>query len=164
MYPVYGASILYDGGKYGVGILSKQQPLSCRRISLPGREELRSLLLVELENYVFCCTHFSLTEEDRIASVPLIEEALKAYHKPAILAGDINAAPGSTVLEAFRKNWKLLSDTTQHTFPADKPEETIDYLFGYLPNKFTYSVRQVQVLNEPKASDHRPIFADVSLQ
>ncbi|MDR1021865.1 MAG: endonuclease/exonuclease/phosphatase family protein [Prevotellaceae bacterium] len=164
LYPVYGASILYDGGKYGVGVLSKQPPLSWKRIPLPGREELRSLLLVELEGYVFCCTHFSLTEEDCIASIPLVEEALRAYRKPAILAGDINATPGSPVLEAFRKSWKLLSDTAQHTFPADKPKETIDYLFGYLPGKFTYTVQQAQVASEPEASDHRPVFAEVSLQ
>lgn len=162
MYAVYGASISFDGGKYGIGVLSKQQPLSWKRIPLPGREELRSLLLVELPDYVFCCTHFSLTEEDCIASASLIEEALEAYNKPVVLAGDINAEPESPVLEIFRKNWKILSDPSQPTFPADKPRETIDYLFGYLPDKYKYYVRQTQVVNEPVASDHRPVFADVS--
>jgi endonuclease/exonuclease/phosphatase family metal-dependent hydrolase len=162
MHAVYGASIAFDGGKYGIGILSKQEPLSWKRIPLPGREELRSLLVVELPDYVFCCTHFSLTEEDCNASVPLIEETLKAYDKPVVLAGDINATPESPVLDAFRKKWKVLSDPAQPTFPADKPEQTIDYLFGYLPDKFVYSVRQTQVVNEPVASDHRPVFVDVS--
>jgi endonuclease/exonuclease/phosphatase family metal-dependent hydrolase len=37
MYPVYGASIPYDGGKYGIGVLSKRKPLSWKRIPLPGR-------------------------------------------------------------------------------------------------------------------------------
>jgi endonuclease/exonuclease/phosphatase family metal-dependent hydrolase len=164
MYAVYGASISFDGGKYGIGILSKQPPLSWKRIPLPGREELRSLLLVELPDYIFCCTHFSLTEEDCIASTSLIEEALKTYNKPVVLAGDINATPESPVLEIFRKNWKILSDPAQPTFPADKPEETIDYLFGYLPDKFTYFVRKTQVANEPVASDHRPVFADISFK
>ena len=43
-YPIYGPSIKYDGGKYGLGILSKQRPLSVKQISLPGREEARTLL------------------------------------------------------------------------------------------------------------------------
>jgi endonuclease/exonuclease/phosphatase family metal-dependent hydrolase len=161
MHPTYGASIFFDGGKYGIGILSKQEPLSWKRIPLPGREELRSLLIVELQDYIFCCTHFSLTEEDCIASAPLIEEALKAYRKPVVLAGDINATPDSPALEVFHKNWKILSDPAQHTFPADKPTETIDYIFGYLPEEFSYSTQQTQVVNEPKASDHRPVFADI---
>ncbi|MDR2086241.1 MAG: endonuclease/exonuclease/phosphatase family protein [Dysgonamonadaceae bacterium] len=162
MHSVYSASILFDGGKYGIGVLSKQPPLSWKRIPLPGREEQRSLLLVELPDYVFCCTHFSLNEEDRIASVLLVEEALKAYRKPAVLAGDINATPDSPVLEIFREKWKILSDPKQPTFPANNPQVTIDYLFGYLPAEFVYSVRQTQVVNEPVASDHRPVFADIS--
>jgi endonuclease/exonuclease/phosphatase family metal-dependent hydrolase len=162
MHSVYGASIPYDGGKYGIGILSKQPPLSWKCIPLPGREEPRSLLLVELEDYVFGCTHLSLTEEDRIASVPLIEEALQAYHKPVVLAGDINSTPDSPVLDAFRKKWQVLSDPEQPTFPADNPCETIDYLFGYLPDEFTCSVRQTQVVDVPDASDHRPVFVEIA--
>jgi endonuclease/exonuclease/phosphatase family metal-dependent hydrolase len=162
MHPVYGASIPFDGGKYGVGVLSKTKPLSWHRIALPGREEARSLLLVEFADYVFCSTHFSLNEDDRLASVSLIDQAAKTYHKPVFLAGDINATPDSPVLKAFRKNWKLLSDTAQLTFPSDKPDCTIDYLFGYNPGGFSYSVKQARVLNGKNASDHLPLFADVS--
>jgi endonuclease/exonuclease/phosphatase family metal-dependent hydrolase/predicted phosphodiesterase len=164
MYSVYGASIPYDGGAYGIGVLSKQRPLSWKRIPLPGREELRSLLIVEFKDYIFCCTHFSLNKEDRLASVSLINQAVKAYHKPVFLAGDINARPDSPVLDAFRQDWKLLSDIRQFTFPANKPDHTIDYLFGYHPHEFVYSVWQTRVINEPKASDHRPLFADVRLK
>ncbi|MDR3194055.1 MAG: endonuclease/exonuclease/phosphatase family protein [Tannerella sp.] len=164
MYAVYGASIPYDGGKYGIGILSKTPPQAWKRIPLPGREEARSLLLVEFEEYVFCCTHFSLNEEDRQASVQVIDEAVKTYDKPVFLAGDINAVPDSPVLEAFRKNWKILSDTRQFTFPADKPDRTIDYLMGYLAGGAVYSVWQTGVFPEPEASDHRPLFADVRLK
>jgi len=164
MYPVYGASIPYDGGKYGIGILSKQKPLSWKRIPLPGREEARSLLMVEFKDYVFCCTHFSLNDDDRQASVSIIGQAVKELNKPVILSGDINATPRSTVLKAFQENWLILSDTTRFTFPSDKPGRTIDYIFGYTPKGYTYSVWQTRVLNEPMASDHLPLFADVRLK
>ena len=164
MYPVYGASIPYDGGKYGIGVLSKQKPISWKRIPLPGREEARSLLMVEFKDYVFCCTHFSLNEDDRRASVEIINQAVQGFDKPVILAGDINAMPETPVMEAFNQNWITLTNTRQFTFPSDKPNRTIDYILGYTPKEYTYSVWQTRVVNEPLASDHLPLFADVRLK
>ena len=163
MYPVYGASIPYDGGKYGIGVLSKEKPLSWKRIPLPGREEARSLLIVEFKDYIIGCTHFSLNSEDRQASVAIIDQAVKDFNKPVFLAGDINATPDSPVLEAFRENWIILSDTAKFTIPSDNPNRTIDYLMGYTPKGYTYSVWQTRVLNT-LASDHLPLFADVRLK
>ena len=163
MYQVYGASINYDGGKYGIGVLSKEKPRSWKRIPLPGREEARSLLLVEFKDYVFGCTHFSLNADDRLTSVEIIDRAVKDFGKPVILAGDINATPRTPVIEAFRQNWAVLSDTAKMTFPSDKPSGTIDYIFGYKPKGFTYSVWQTLVPNT-QASDHLPLFADIRLK
>ena len=163
MYPVYGASIPYDGGKYGIGVLSKEKPLSWKRIPLPGREEARSLLMVEFKKYVLCCTHFSLNADDRRTSVDMIDQAVKDFNKPVILAGDLNATPKMPVLEAFRKNWIVLSDTARFTFPSDKPNRTIDYILGYTPKGYTCSVWQYRVPNT-LASDHLPLFADIRLK
>jgi endonuclease/exonuclease/phosphatase family metal-dependent hydrolase/Icc-related predicted phosphoesterase len=164
MYAVYGASIPFDGGKYGIGVLSKKKPLSWKRIPLPGREERRSLLIVEYEQYVFCCTHFSLTNDDRQASVAIIDEAVKDFDKPVILAGDINSKPESPVLSAFAEKWVTLSNPKQFTFPANEAKQTIDYIFGYKPKGYRYSVWQNGVPSEPFASDHLPLFADVRLK
>lgn len=67
----YAKAIDYSGGSYGVGILSREKPLSVKRIPLPGREEARVLLMAEFRDYWFCVTHLSLTREDSSAS-PLI--------------------------------------------------------------------------------------------
>ena len=164
MYQVYGASIIYDGGKYGIGVLSKEKPLSWKRIPLPGREEARSLLMVEFKDYVLCCTHFSLNADDRLASVSIIDRAVKDFDKPVILAGDINATPKTPVLDAFRQNWTVLSDTAKFTIPSGNANRTIDYIMGYNSKGYTYSVWQTRVLNEPVASDHLPLFADIRLK
>ncbi|MDR1865779.1 MAG: endonuclease/exonuclease/phosphatase family protein [Bacteroidales bacterium] len=160
MHAVYGASIPFNGGKYGIGVLSKEQPLTWKRIPLPGREELRSLLIVEFSAYVFCCTHFSLTEADRKTSVAIINEAVRLYDKPVLLAGDINDTPESPVLKALRENWEILSDHRQFTATSDAPSATIDYILGYTSEKFTCSVRQAFVIST-LASDHLPIVADI---
>ena len=66
MIPIFAPAIDFDGGKYGIGILAREKPISIKRVMLPGREESRVLLIAEFENYYFCCTHLSLTEnEDR---------------------------------------------------------------------------------------------------
>ena len=160
MYAVYGASLNpYDGGKYGIGILSKEKPLSWKRVPLPGREEVRSLLIVEFKDYVVGCTHFSLNAEDRLASVLIINQAVKDVNKPVILAGDMNAAPSSSVMKAFQENWVYLSDT----IPAFNRRRTIDFILGYTSKGYTYSVWQKHFLNETVASDHLPLFSDVKL-
>ncbi|MDR2233461.1 MAG: endonuclease/exonuclease/phosphatase family protein [Tannerella sp.] len=163
MYHVYGASITYDGGKYGIGVLSKEKPVSWKRIPLPGREEARSLLLVEFRDYVLGCSHFSLTAEDRVASIPIINQAVKDYDKPVFLAGDLNAVPASQELGDLQDNWLILNDTAKYTIPSNQPRRTIDYILGYTPKGYTYSVWRTFV-PDTQASDHLPVVADIRLK
>ena len=162
MLPLYAPAIDYQGGKYGVGILSKEKPLKTRRIPLPGREESRILLIAEFEKYVFACTHLSLTPEDRLASVAVINDAVRDIAKPLLLAGDMNFVPGSAPQRALSETFVILNDTTGHTIPANLPKRCIDYICGY-KNGHTYDVLNQQVINEPVASDHLPVFVDVRL-
>jgi len=163
MHSLYAPAISFQGGKYGIGILSKERPLFRKNIPLPGREEARILLIAEFEDYVVFATHFSLNEKDRQASVDIINEQAKQYNKSIFLAGDLNAEPESDEMKSLAKNWKILNNPKTPTFPSDKPVKTIDYIAGYTANKQTYSVHQAYVLNQPVASDHRPILADIRL-
>lgn len=164
MYPAYAPAISYQGGKYGIGVLSKKRPLSWSSLPLPGREEARALLIVEYNNYIIFCTHLSLTKEDRLASIKIIEEQAKLYNKPIILAGDLNASPDSQEITQLGSTWKLLSNTKIPTFPSNEPKETIDYIAGYTGKGSGYSTVKFHVLNEPMASDHRPLLADIRLK
>lgn len=65
-YASYAPAISFDGGKYGIGILSRKRPIKTEQHALPGREEARTLLVAEFDNYVFAATHLSLTEADRM--------------------------------------------------------------------------------------------------
>ena len=53
MKDLYGPAINYSGGKYGVGILSKKQPLKVCQHPLPGRGEKRTFRMAEFEDYIF---------------------------------------------------------------------------------------------------------------
>ena len=160
MHATYAGSIDYQGGKYGIGMLSKEKPVSYKRVPLPGREEKRSLLLVEFADYVVCCTHFSLTEEDQQASVELLVTALEGIRKPVFLAGDMNSEYDSQVQAAMRKNFTTLNNPKQFTFPSDKPKECIDFIYQ-LNNGRRCTVLNRQVIAEPVASDHLPLFVDI---
>lgn len=163
MYPTYGSAISFDGGKYGVGLLSRKKPLMTKNIALPGREEARTLLIAEYPQYVVMATHWSLTEEDRIASVAIINEQAQAFQKPLFLVGDFNAEPNSIELNLLSDKWVNLSPNLP-TYPADNPVETIDYIWGYRGSHFSYECQNTLVVEEPLASDHRPIYSDIVLK
>lgn len=161
MHAYFAPAIDYDGGKYGIGVLTKQAPMRVKTMPLPGREEARALIMVEFEDYIYCGTHLSLTEEDRMASVQMIKDFAKANKKPFFLAGDMNAEPESEFIKELQKDFQILSNTKQHTFPAPAPTETIDYIVALKENANGFAVTSAQVLNEPVASDHRPIVVNL---
>jgi endonuclease/exonuclease/phosphatase family metal-dependent hydrolase len=161
MFESYSASITFQGGKYGIGVLSKVEPMSMKVVPLPGREENRSMLVVEFKDYIFCCTHFSLTEEDRAASVSIINDALKGNSKPVFLAGDLNSVPGSSVIKSIETGWYMLNNPQVPTIPADNPQKCIDFIFAAKFNRHTFQTKQTTVEHEPLASDHLPVWADI---
>ena len=161
MYACFAPAIDYDGGKYGIGLLSKKVPLHLQAIALPGREEARALILAEFEDYIYCCTHLSLTEEDRMKSLEILKTFAASYKKPLFLAGDMNAEPESDFIKELQKEFRILSNPKQHTFPAPAPKETIDYVAVFKQNDKGFAVVSSEVVNEPVASDHRPIVVEL---
>jgi len=158
-YYNYGAAIVYDGGKYGVGVLSKEKPLRVSNTPLPGKEERRNLEIVEFKKFVVFAIHFSLTEADRDSSVEIINREMKNIRKPIFLAGDFNADPSSVAIIRLRDSyWKLLSGEAP-TFPANKPRTCIDYIFALKARE--YRVSRAEVIADSMASDHRPVVVDI---
>lgn len=156
-YPVYAGAIDFDGGKYGVGILTQEPPMSTKSIPLPG-DEPRVLLVVELKDYVMACTHLDLEEEPRLASVPLIVEEAQRWQKPFLLAGDWNDTLGSELLHEMTKHFTLLSGEAP-TYPADEPTDCIDFIAIFKTNNA--ETLEANVVDEPEASDHRPLMVSL---
>lgn len=173
MHATFSPSIEFQGGKYGIGILSKEQPLALKMIPLPGREEKRSLLIAEFKNYILCNTHLSLTPEDQLASVDIINKSIrdfikgdKARKKKAIfIAGDFNATPGSPTLNKMLKNFTPVSNDMYKTYPANFPDRCIDYIFYYgkkLPKKYqVYESGTIKNTTTQIASDHLPVQTQI---
>lgn len=163
MHYSYAPAINYDGGKYGIGLLSTEKPLRTHYIALPGREEARVLLIAEFDKFIILVVHLSLTEEDQLTSTAIIQQELKKTKKPVFIAGDFNAHPRSNVMKQISRDFKILTPL-ENTYPADKPDECLDYI---AIDKETYKPKLFQnsfIINEPYASDHRPVVLDVKLE
>ena len=163
MHATYTPAISFQGGKYGIGILSKETPLNIRTYPLPGREEARMLLVAEFENYFFACTHLSLTEEDRLASLDIIKSSVVKSNKPYFLAGDLNDQPDSKFIQALQEDFQVLTHIKKPTFPAPEPTETIDYIAAWKHGSNDFANLLAQVLEEPVASDHRPLSVQLRM-
>lgn len=165
MHPTFAASIDYQGGKYGIGMLTKEKPLSHRRVALPCRSEPRSLLIVEMEDYYYCCTHLSLHEADRVTSIGIIAEELSKLDKPVLIAGDFNATPDSKPMQLMNESFDVFKKTEGNscTIPANNPDAEIDYICLYKDKGATAEINEHVVLNAPVESDHLPIVADIKI-
>ena len=164
MYSTFGPAIPLTGGKYGVAILSKEKPLSHRNIPLPGNEK-RTLLVCEFEEYVFATTHLALEEENRLTSLEIILEEAARWDKPFFICGDLNDEPTTTLITQMKKKFSFLNyitnNSTNYTFPSGVPKKIIDYIASY--GRVYKSIRKRQVLNEPDASDHRPVLVEIRM-
>ena len=163
MHASYAPAIDFQGGKYGIGILSKDKPLDIQTYPLPGREEKRMLMVAEFKDYFFACTHLSLTEEDRLTSLEIIKNSVKSNQKPFFLAGDLNDTPNSKFIQALQEDFLILTNTKKPTYPAPEPKETIDYIAAWKGNTDNFANLSAQVVEEPIASDHRPLSVQLRM-
>lgn len=159
LHATFARAIPFEGGAYGVALLSRDEPVNVRRIPLPGSEP-RVLLIAEFRDYVAACTHLALEEADRLTSVEIIvREAAKYPGKPFIIAGDWNDTPDSELLQRLRKRFTINSPQCP-TYPAPRPEDCIDYIATL--STFPAQSYDASVVNAPGASDHRPIVVTLS--
>ena len=157
-YPYYGKTIPFQGGAYGIGVLTKEKALSVEFYRLPCRREPRGLLVVEMKDYYLLATHLSLVKEDQLSSVEIIREVASKLNKPVFIAGDLNARPDSKTMTAFKEFATILNDTSKATFSAKKPHLCIDYIMG---TNGSFKSLNNHVYYGSLASDHLPLYVDV---
>lgn len=164
MYHIFHGNIPYKGGKYGIGILSKEKPLHTGYISLPGTEEKRGVVMAEFKNFIFMSTHLSLTDSDRVNSARIINEYIQKTNKQAYIAGDFNdmETTGKMFTE-FYKEWEIISPDVL-TFPSDSPKKRIDFIMARKNKNTTVNksgIPYIEGIDLGKTSDHLPLCIDI---
>jgi len=93
-------------------------------------------------------------EKDRISQALKINEVFSSNKYPTILAGDLNAEPGSTPINILEQMWTASynKEKPEFTFPSDNPSKKIDYVMFYPINR--WRVIETKVIQDTIASDH----------
>jgi endonuclease/exonuclease/phosphatase family metal-dependent hydrolase len=165
----FGKAIDYQGGEYGVAILSKY-PLSEEVVHrLPTKAETNGeprvlatakVTLPDGTEIRFGSTHLDAQRDsvNRELQINKIVEIASAEKLPFIIAGDFNATPGSEVIRVLDSHFKRTCDSCPYTSSAANPRRTIDFIaYKHPENKF--SVESHKVINEKYASDHLPLIS-----
>ncbi len=170
LYGRFGRAIDYQGGEYGQAILSRF-PLGTSSIhQLPGEPEREQRIAFEVrlnladQECSFVTTHLHHQQDKlRQRQATKLNELFAEVVRPVILAGDFNATPESQPMALLRKHWQIAtSDPKLLTYPSEKPTKQIDYIL-YRPTQ-RFEVLEAKVIDEPLASDHRPVLAVLRLK
>ena len=164
MEGLFGPTIKFSGGHYGIGLLTRHQFVEVQNIKLPhpvARMEQRGLLqgtfiLPDGDTIMFACTHLEAFDSiSRAAQAQFILDHFADAAYPVILAGDLNASPDDEVIRLLTSQW-LDSTLGDFTFSVSNPKEKIDYILARpIPAWHTIQSQVIPV----KMSDHYPIIA-----
>jgi endonuclease/exonuclease/phosphatase family metal-dependent hydrolase len=170
----FAHNLNYQGGQYGVAVLSRLPILSIdhRRYAHLREAERRGFIRVEVEvggrRVNFVNTHLDYQHADnRLFEAGQMLAALPRQDAPLIVAGDFNDEPSGTTYELMLRHfidaWAASgADGDGLTYPADKPSKRIDYIFhnGRQGGIVLKSARVVRTL----ASDHLPLVAELEIE
>lgn len=171
MHHAFGRFMDYQGGRYGLAILSRLPVVRVEPVSLPEGNEPRVALAIEVEvpggNRVMVVNvHFDWVDDDgfRYAQAERLTHYLDALDVPWLLVGDFNDEPASRTLGLFRTRAVEVAKPASAalTFPSDEPVKEIDYIFAAPPS--AWAVGAAEVIAEREASDHRPVLGVVTLR
>lgn len=167
MHAEFGPFFDFQGGEYGMAILSKNKPSRVQNHRLPDGQEPRTALAITIApikggpEIVFAGIHFYATQEERLAQAKHLLEILKTETRPVIFAGDYNSRPDSDVMKLFADEWTIPDKGKDNlTIPSDKPRSEIDFIM--FRNFDGWKVDKIDVLEEPLVSDHRPVLLELS--
>ena len=171
MQGIFGKAMDYAGGGYGEAVLCRYPILLTKTNALPHlpNAEPRAALEVHVqlpsgERVVFVGTHLDHLRDQmsRMMQAGRISELFADCNLPAILAGDLNAVPGSDPINLLDRQWTRVQQTNpQPTSPSVNPRRKIDYIMFKPENR--WRVVSSQVIDEKVASDHCPFFAVLEL-
>lgn len=162
-------AIDYDGGDYGIAILSRYPLKEVKLVPLPQQITAEKRILgyttvkIGKQKIIIANTHLdaSKTHENRIVQMQAIGKEFENTTLPVILCGDLNSVAGSEVISALDKQFtRTCVENCPPTSPQINPRRTIDYI---VTKNITWPLLQYQVIAETYASDHRPVLATFNL-
>jgi endonuclease/exonuclease/phosphatase family metal-dependent hydrolase len=178
MSGVFAKSLDYQGGEYGIAVLSrwpvdsvaavplKVEPPQERSGTYESRIALHVLVRTQYGALNVVNTHLdpaatgTFRKQELIGIMSHMRQKI-AEEAPLVFGGDLNARPNTDDIHAvsfgLTDAFALCGSGTGETFPAHAPDRRIDYLF--LRQARCSSARVI----DTRASDHRPMIAIIQL-
>jgi endonuclease/exonuclease/phosphatase family metal-dependent hydrolase len=163
----FGKAMDFDGGSYGVAVLSRLPLLHATSRPLPGASdrEPRTDLTVDVEmrpglpTLQFSSTHLDQGRDiaSRLAQVRFLNGVVpQDDDQPAILAGDLNSQPDSAVVGVLHQVWSDMFTTPEPLGPQGVPRRRVDHVLARPASR--WHTEDAQVVDDRVASDHRPVI------
>jgi endonuclease/exonuclease/phosphatase family metal-dependent hydrolase len=171
LHAYFGKAISFDGGRYGIAILSKHK-FDTHTVKLPNPRQGEHRVMVILEGKTswgssikFVGTHLDHQyKENRLAQIKAIKEKISGHESAVILAGDFNFEPQSEEYQRLENQWLdagweyANKFAPAFTYPSESPEKRIDYI--WLSNNTKWEVLEYKT-PDIRYSDHLPVVAKV---
>jgi endonuclease/exonuclease/phosphatase family metal-dependent hydrolase len=167
----FAFNLPYQGGQYGVAILSRfpiratEHRLYKNLREAERRGFIRAEVTINSRLVHFVTTHLDYQHDDgRLFEAQQMLASLSDVKGPLIVVGDFNDTPaGDTfklISSLFDDAWSVLPADEGFSYPADKPTKRIDYIFTRRTDEI--KTKRAWLVNT-LASDHVPVVADLEI-
>ena len=168
----FGKAMDFDGGGYGVLLLSRYPLTDTATYSLPksgdkgGEPRVLAAATVALPNgrsVRFGSTHLeAYNNASRILRVKEISRIAGETVLPFIVAGDLNATEDNEVIHILDTHFTRTCHSCPSTFWEGGETGAIDYIA--LKPKDAFAILSHNVVQNKEASDHMPVIAEWQLK
>jgi endonuclease/exonuclease/phosphatase family metal-dependent hydrolase len=169
----FAPNLDYQGGKYGVAILSRSliKNTEHRMFENKREAERRGMLRIEVDvngrTVNFVTTHLDYQFADgRLFETEQLLKFLDGVKGPLIVVADLNDTPEGSAYKLMRTLFDDAWITSGakgdgFSYPADKPSKRIDHIFYRPANGMR--AKKARVV-ETLASDHVPVVATIEIK
>ena len=164
----FGPFMDFDGGQYGMAILSRLPITAVHNRRLPDGAEPRTALEVRVQcgavgpTLIVTGVHLYRTEAERLHQAELLLDLYEDEELPVLLVGDFNSQRGDAVMTRLEEEFtNPAKQGPAGTFPAPLPVREIDFVL--LRPAARFEITAHRVVDEPMASDHRPVRIDLEV-
>ncbi|MFP4622477.1 MAG: endonuclease/exonuclease/phosphatase family protein [Bacteroidales bacterium] len=167
----YVRHFAFDGGSYGMALLSKYPISNVRNRRLPvtsnSQEKTVAFLTAHVavsstQSWLVGVAHLDYRDANsRLRQANLIVDSYKKNPHPGILVGDMNAEPGTGEMSVLLDYFRDTQPDGFYTFPAVKPTKKIDYVL--IDNFQKIKIVKKEVFTVPH-SDHLPVLSTIVLK
>ena len=168
----FAFNLPYQGGQYGVAILSRFRITATEHRHYKNLREaerrgfIRAEVMVHGKKVNFVTTHLDYQYEDgRVFETEQLLSALRDVEVPLIVVGDFNDVPTGGAYKLMRAlfddAWAASrANGDGFSYPADRPTKRIDYIFTRQSDGI--KTKRVWIV-ETLASDHVPVVAELEI-